>query len=46
MNNLKEIYAKPDGGILSTSINRCYAGIATVRKFENKECELKRMTPK
>ena len=43
INNLENMYNKLDGGLLLASINNQAAGVAGIRKFDNKECELKRM---
>ena len=43
INNLQEIYSEPNGGLILASINNKIVGVAGIRRFENKDCELKRM---
>lgn len=43
INNLRAMYSEPNGGLLLAKIDSIPAGVAGIRKFENKACELKRM---
>lgn len=43
INDLETMYAEPDGGLLLAKIEGITAGVAGIRKFENKVGELKRM---
>jgi len=43
INNLQEMYSEPTGGLILASVNNKIVGVAGIRKFENNDCELKRM---
>jgi carbonic anhydrase len=43
INNLKEMYSVPNGGLILASINNKTIGVAGIRKFQDNVCELKRM---
>ena len=43
INNLREMYSEPHGCLLLASYNDKIVGVAGIRKFENNDCELKRM---
>lgn len=43
INNLSEMYSKPNGGLFLAIVNEAVVGVVGVRKFEGKHCELKRM---
>jgi len=43
INNLSEMYCEPNGGLILATINDKTVGVVGIRKFENKDCELKRM---
>ena len=43
LNSLPEMYGGPDGGLVFASINGKAVGVAGIRKYTDKECELKRM---
>ena len=43
INNLAEMYCEPNGGLILASVNSKTVGVVGIRKFENKDCELKRM---
>ena len=40
---LPEMYGNPDGGLILAFLNGKAAGVAGIRKFVGRECELKRM---
>ncbi len=43
INNLQEMYAEPTGALILASVKNKTIGVAGIRKFENNDCELKRM---
>ena len=43
INHLQEMYSEPNGGLVLATIDNKVIGVAGIRKFENKDCELKRM---
>lgn len=43
LDSLPEMYGDPDGGLVLASINGKAAGVAGIRRYAEKECELKRM---
>lgn len=43
MADLPAMYAAPHGGLLLATVNGRYAGVAGIRQFEGRDCELKRM---
>jgi putative acetyltransferase len=43
LNRLQEMYSEPTGGLILASIDNKVIGVAGIRKFESKDCELKRM---
>ncbi len=43
MAQLPAVYAGPDGGLLLATVNGRYAGVAGIRRFTERDCELKRM---
>ena len=43
INYLQKIYAEPTGGLTLAIVNDKAVGVAGIRKFEEKVCELKRM---
>jgi carbonic anhydrase len=43
INNLQEMYSEPTGALILATVNNKTIGIAGIRKFENNDCELKRM---
>lgn len=43
IDNLQEMYSEPHGGLLIATIDDISVGVAGIRKYENNDCELKRM---
>jgi len=43
INNLAEMYSEPNGGLILASVNNQTVGVTGIRRFENMDCELKRM---
>jgi putative acetyltransferase len=43
INNLAEMYSEPNGGLVLASLNDKTIGVTGIRRFENLDCELKRM---
>jgi putative acetyltransferase len=43
VNNLQEMYSEPNGGLILALMNYKTVGVVGIRKFEKKDCELKRM---
>lgn len=43
LDNLPEMYGDTDGGLVLACINDNAVGVAGIRKYADKECELKRM---
>jgi len=43
LNSLPEMYGDPDGGLVLARINDKAVGVAGIRKYADRECELKRM---
>jgi len=43
INNLAEIYSSPNGGLCIVLLNGKAVGVAGIKRFNDKECEVKRM---
>ena len=43
INHLQEMYSEPNGGLILAINENKIIGVAGIRKFKNKDCELKRM---
>jgi putative acetyltransferase len=43
INNLSEMYSEPNGGLVLAYLNDKTVGVTGIRRFDNKDCELKRM---
>lgn len=43
INNLAEMYSEPNGGLILAYLNDKTIGVTAIRRFENMDCELKRM---